>query len=210
MQRRHLIALGLTAIAPLPARAAVPTSGRLAFRAFRNDSPLGTHVVTFATSGPTLTVTTAIDYQVKLGPITLFRYSLRSTETWRDNTLLSVRAETNDDGKADFMRADRAGDTLAIDGSKTGRYTAPPGAIAASHWNPREVDAPMISPQSGELLTFTVSARRPEPTPTTNIPAQRISLVGENNLDLWYEPSGTWASLRAVARDGSIITYVRE
>ena len=129
MQRRHLIALGLTAIAPLPARAAVPTSGRLAFRAFRNDSPLGTHVVTFATSGPTLTVTTAIDYQVKLGPITLFRYSLRSTETWRDNTLLSVRAETNDDGKADFMRADRAGNIWCSSASVL-------GYAGVTVWNP--------------------------------------------------------------------------
>jgi len=214
MQRRSLLALGLAALVPsasaAPALAAIPPSGRLAFRAFRNDSPLGSHVVTFANRGPDLIVTSAIDYLVKLGPITLFRYTLRSNETWRDNTLMAVRSETNDDGKTDFMRADRTGDSLAIDGSKTGRYTAPPGAIAASHWNPREVDAPMISPQSGELLTFTINGRRPETAPGLNVPAQRISLTGPNELDLWYEPSGTWASLRAVARDGSIITYVRD
>ena len=34
--------------------------------------------------------------------------------------------------------------------------------------------------------------------------------AGPNPLDLWYDASGEWSSLRATAKDGSIIAYFRE
>ncbi len=35
------------------------------------------------------------------------------------------------------------------------------------------------------------------------------SIAGPSALDLWYDRAGVWAALRAVVRDGSLITYVR-
>lgn len=212
MTRRNMLA-GAAAMAAGPALAAVPATGVLAFRALRNGSALGTHRLTFQQRGAELSVAIAVDYVVYLGPIPVFRYTLRGTELWRGDALVSVQAQTDDDGAKAWMRAEADGGRLQVDGSKSGRYVAPPGAIAATHWNRREVEAPMINPQNGELLAFTVA-----PGGTDNVAlasgatvaARRYALTGPSVMDLWYEADGVWASLRAVARDGSVITYQRE
>ncbi len=216
-RRRLLAGAGCTLLAS-PAFALggaalpVPRSGALSFRALRNGSELGTHSLQFTTAGDGVTVAIAVDYVVKLGPIPVFRYALRATEQWRNGVLVSVRAKTNDDGKDAFMNADRDGDAMNVDGSKSGRYRAPPGAIASSHWNPAEVDAPMINLQNGELLRFAVARPGEEvirSAAETPIPATRFALSGPTSMDLWYDMGGIWAGLRAKAEDGSLILYQR-
>ena len=210
--RRGILAGGVAGLVARRAGAAVPESGRLAFQAFRNGSAIGTHSLAFARRGAELGVTIAVDYVVKFGPIPVYRYALRATETWRGDDLLSVRAETNDDGETAFMRADRVDGRLVVDGSKSGRYTAPAGAIAATHWNRREIDAPMINPQNGDLMVFTVAPRGATTVTLASgvaTEALHFALTGPSALDLWYDRAGVWVALRAVARDGSLITYVR-
>ncbi len=209
ISRRSIVAAGLTAALARPAAAAL---ARIDFEVRRNDSVIGSHSVSFARSGDNQVVTVAVDYLVKFGPITLFRYALRGSEAWRGDSLAEARFETDDDGRKDFMRATSRGGALAVEGSASGSYTAPPGSIIASHWNRREVERPMINPQNGELMTFDVRDGGHDPVHTLGgetLPAKRFTLTGPSTLDLWYEPSGAWAGLRAVARDGSVITYLR-
>ncbi len=207
-------ALAALAAAPAPAMAsAIPAAGHLSFLALRNGSPLGTHRLDFRRDGAALTVAIAVDYVVRLGPIPVFRYALRATETWRGDALLAIQAETSDNGDKAYMKATLEAGRLTVDGSKSGRYVAPPGAIAATHWNRREVEAPMINPQDGELLSFALARGGMEAVPLASggtVQAVRHALTGPSTLDLWYEPDGTWAGLRAVARDGSTISYRRE
>ncbi|MCX7383479.1 MAG: DUF6134 family protein [Alphaproteobacteria bacterium] len=208
LPRRHFLAAAL-ALAPGAARAALP---RLDFEARRNGSLLGSHSVAFARTGQDLTVTVAVDYKVTLGPITLYRYALRGSEAWRGETLMEARFETDDDGRREFMRAQRDARGLAVEGSASGAYVAPEGSLPASHWNRREIDAPMINPQNGELLRFAVTdAGSGEIRTRGGIPfaARRFVLTGPSSLDLWYDTSGAWAGLQAVAKDGSLIAYAR-
>lgn len=212
LPRRHLLALTLCAAArpAMAAGMAVPPGNRVAFTALRNGKKLGTHALAFQPSGRDLAVSIAVDYLVMFGPVALFRYTLRASEAWRDGLLMSVRSKTDNDGTPNFMNADREGDRMRVDGSKTGRYLAPAGAIASSHWNQRELDAPMINAQDGELLDFKVASLGPDKVPDAGgamIPSQRFALTGPAVLDLWYSESGVWSGLRAVAKDGSIITY---
>ena len=160
-----------------------------------------------------LSVDIAVDYLVKFGPIPVFRYKLRARETWHGDVLAEIVATTNDDGQVDFMRASRLGDALTVDGSKSGRYVAPAGSIAATHWNRHQLDAPMINPQHGELMRYTVTPGAVEPVALAGgatHPARRFTLAGTDPLDLWYDDTGEWFALRAKARDGSQIAYLRE
>jgi hypothetical protein len=196
----------------LTARAAVPQGGQLAFRAERNGSAIGSHSLRFVRQGDTLNVDIAVDYLVKFGPIPLFRYKLRAREIWRGDVLVEITSETNNDGDADFLRATRQGDALAVEGSKSGRYVAPAGAIAATHWNRRQLDAPMINPQTGVLMRYAVTPGALEPiafADGSTRTARRYGLAGIDPLELWYDEAGEWSALRALAKDGSEIRYIR-
>ena len=121
-----------------------------------------------------------------------------------------MRARTDNNGKAEFMRADRIDGALIVEGSGTARYHAPPGAMLCSHWNPAQLDGPMINPQDGTLLNFTISAKGPARVADTagrTREAQRFSLEGAHSLDLWYDTQGIWTALQGAAEDGSVIIY---
>ena len=158
-------------------------------------------------------VTIAVDYKVTLGPITVYRYALRGSEAWRGETLMEARFETDDDGRRDFMRAKRgAGGLLSVEGSASGAYTAPEGSLPASHWTRRELDAPMINPQNGELLRFAVRDAGMSDVRTRDgrtFPARRFALTGPSSLDLWYDGGQGWLAdhLRPDATAGDLTRY---
>jgi hypothetical protein len=209
--------LGLGAMAALrhfPARAAglpqgVPSSGHLDFDAYRKDSKIGTHRLTFQTEGDAMTVTIAVDFEVSLGPIPLFRYRLRTTEQWQGGRLVAATSQADNDGKQEHMTAKLQGASLAVQGSKSGHYIAPPGAILGTHWNRQELKGPMINPENGELMHFTVADKGTEQIQAAGktISATHYALTGFATIDLWYDSQSVWSALRAVAKDGSIIDY---
>lgn len=211
--RRHALGLGLMAgtstLLPRAGWAGIPASRRIAFNVIRKDSNIGTHVVTFAPAGPDLEVQVAVDIAVKLAGITLYRYTLRAGESWKSGTLMRAWGETQDGGDRETMTAERRDGRLVVEGTKSGRYIAPERTICASHWNPAEVEAPMISLQNGELLDFDVARRGRTTIPGAAGPveAEHFALTGPAILDLWYDRQKVWSKLRAVARDGSVIDY---
>jgi hypothetical protein len=175
-------------------------SRRLAFKALRNGAALGTHELAFAAQGGTLTVGIAIDCVVRLGFVPVFRYRLRGRETWSDGALVSAQADTDNNGTAAFMRARREGDALIVEGSAGPRYRAPDGALVVSHRNKRQLDGPMINPQDGALLRFTVTSKGAAKVADSAgrvRTTDRSGLSGETSLDLWYETDGAWTSLQA-------------
>lgn len=207
-RRRTLAFLAGAACAGVaPARAALPGPlSDLSFTVLRNGSEIGTHTVGFKRDGELLVVQSAADFAVRFGPITFYRYHYRATETWQGDTLVAVSARTNDDGDVKFADMRLEDGQLMVDGSKTGSYVAPAGAIAATHWNPAELTRPMINPQNGELMRFERRDYGDEQLPSGGL-ARHVGLTGYATLDLWYDRSDQWRALRAVAQDGSVIDY---
>jgi hypothetical protein len=211
--RRDLLLAGIGAACATPSAAAlpVPDAGVLSFRVLRNDSPIGSHVLTFAPAGNALTVRVAVALKVGIGPITLYRYSHQAEERWRDGVVVSVDAETNDDGTIGRTVIRREAGGYSVEGRGVPRYLAPPEALPATHWNRRMLDGPMINTQMAELMRPVV----------TRVGAMRVALRdgaaeadhftlrGDADLDTWYDARPSWVALRFVARDGSVIRYER-
>jgi hypothetical protein len=154
-----------------------------------------------------------IDYLVRFSFVTLFKYRLRARELWTGGRLTSVRANTDNNGTMEFMKADRQGDALYVKGSRVSPYRAPDGAIASTHWNIRQLDAPMINPQDGTLIESLVIShgeRLISDAAGQSRLARHFSLVGSSPFELWYDANDTWTALRAKVEDGSIITYIRQ
>jgi hypothetical protein len=212
LSRRHFLAVG-TACCATPAFAALPPqAGALNFQVSRNDSPIGTHALRFANTSDGFTVSVAVNLAVSFGPIRLFHYKLDAVEHWVDGRFESLDAKTDHDGDAHFATVRRAANGLVVEGSKTQRYTAPEGALPASHWNRAELAGPMINPENGMLLTPRISDKGMEKVALADgatVSARHYDWRGKDDLDLWYDERNMWIALTAAAGDGSQLSYKR-
>lgn len=202
-------ALAPATLLPQPARAGIPANRKLAFEVLRNGKPIGSHIVTFEQAGEALEVRIAVDLTVRWAGLVMYRYQSRGSETWRGATLLAARAETTDDYGRYAMRATRLNGRMQVEGTAGPAYTAPPGALVSSHWNPAQLQAPMISLQNGKLLAFAIApkGRSLVAAGGTQREAEHYALSGPHSLDLWYDRQRVWTKLKAISWEGSEIEY---
>lgn len=175
-----------------PAAAFSPQDGEvLRFEVLRKGQPFGAHIVRFDRDGETLTVTVDIDLDVKLGPLSLFKYRHDVVEKRRDGALVSLRATTLKDGER-----------FSID------LKDPPGElIPTTHWNRAVLArAAMVNTETGEMLDFVVREMGVETIVAEGrqIEANRYRIDAEIPLDIWYDADGRWVKLAFTVRDQPI------
>ncbi|WP_297443651.1 DUF6134 family protein [Acidocella sp.] len=214
MRRRDYL-LGFSGFLAYKQRAwaqSVPPRGRLAFEIWRKGHQIGTHTLDFAQRNGDLTINIAVRIDVFFGPIRLFHYQMDGIEQWAGGRMFHIETRTNDDGKADHMRADLTPSGLMVEGTGTMTYFAPPHALPATHWNIAELNGPWINPQTGKLTHPHVAALGEEQVPLANggvANGQHYRLSGDVGLDLWYGRDNSWLSLGFTGKDGSAIRYLR-
>lgn len=177
-------ALALAAAGPAPA------SGDLAFDVFRGDAVMGRHVLRFTPEADgRLTVSVEIDLAVAFGPITVYRYTHRNTESWAGGRLVAIRTRTDDDGTSYEVDGRAEGDGFVVQGAD-GRVEAPADVIPTSYWHPETPARPRwLDTQRGRLLDVAVADRgaveRPAPGGGT-IDARAYDVTGDLTMTLWY------------------------
>jgi hypothetical protein len=185
----------------------------LSFRVLRKGSEIGTHAITFSGTPQTnFTATVDVQLRVRIAFIPVFHYTHHTVERWENGRFVSLESKTDYDGEPAFATAKTENGQLIVEGSKAPRYTAPPGALPATHWNSAELKSAMINPENGLLLTPKITDMGSDPAllaSGSKIPATRFAWRGKDVLDLWYQPDGVWAALSAVAKDGSTLMYER-
>lgn len=226
MIRRALTALALVVLAtpamadnaasptlatPTPPPAWTPKDGdEISFQVLREGKPFGTHTVAFdiAPDG-TLKATTDVRLKAGLGPITLFRYALDATETWKDGQLVALKGAVDDNGDDGSVSAMRVGNVLDVTGTEyTGRV--PVGILPSSHWNVAQTLArQLLSTEDGELIEVSVVDKGPDTVMVAGAPveANRYLMDSDIDVDLWYDAQGRWVKLAFEAR-GQLIEYV--
>jgi hypothetical protein len=184
----------------------------LAFRMIRHGSEIGRQTLTFERQGDTLTVRVVADVLVEIAFIPVARYTQRAVETWSGDMLTGLSGETDKNGQPDWMHARRINAGLEVFGSRTERYIAPDRAGTTTCWNKRTLDAPLISLEDGALLRPVLTVSRSETVAVGTggeIPADRYSLTGPLNIDLWYDQLETLAGVAFKVVDGSTVRYQR-
>jgi hypothetical protein len=209
-----LRAAGASALAPGSAQAnlPVPEGDELTFRVVRGTWAIGTHALRFVRRADLLEVRIAVDLRVGLGPLTLYRYTGRATELWRDGQFESYDGTTDDGGTHYVARATRDARGLWVEGTNTPRYLAPSNALPATHWNKAELNGPWINPQDGRLDRPAVARVGEDQVSVGNgqpVSATQYAMSGDVQMDLWYDSTPSWVALHFKARDGSLIHYER-
>ncbi len=190
----------------------IPATGALRFRLVREGSAIGTHTLLFHPTPDGMTITIAVDIVVRFGPLVLYRYRLRGSETWSGGRCVAAASQTDDDGSQDVMRATRDDAGLWVTGTKVPRYLAPQDALVASHWNQAELRGPWINLQNGKLLHPLVAPLGAASVPEANgtlVAARGFAVTGPARMQLWYTPRLVWTGLLFFAKDGSKVRYER-
>src|SRR3954462_5152265 len=92
-----MLLIPLTPITAVDARE-LPYGPTLSFEVFRNGEPIGKHTVAFQRNGSELSVSTTVDFAVKMMGFTAYRYSHRAQEVWNAGAFQSLAAKTDDNG----------------------------------------------------------------------------------------------------------------
>jgi hypothetical protein len=182
---------------------------KLAFDVLRDGGALGTHVVSFARDGDTLTVKTAVELKVAFGPLTLFDYAHDVTEKYLRDKLTWVGSRTKKDGKWKTLSAEAVEGGIDVKGAKF-KGLLKGMVIPSTHWNADEMkQAAMFSTETGEMLPMKVVDRGIEKIKAagTTIDARRFDVTSELVASFWYDANGRWVKC-AFSAEGSKIEYV--
>ena len=205
----------LSPLAPATSEFAwVPEAGDVIdFKVLRNGSKFGSHKISFSgdASGE-LQVRSEVALKAGLGPITVFKYALDTTETWRDGVLVGLKGAGNNDGKKMKVAASADTENLNVDGTEF-VGSVPLGIVPSSHWNIAQIrGSQMVSTEDGEII-----AVRSEKVKTETLEIAGESVLADHylldaaiDLDLWYDQQSRLVKLAFETKGQSIVYELRQ
>lgn len=200
----------LTAAVAAAAASTIPRSLRAAARAtfpdrgsvnrrfslrYKGDT-IGRHIVWSAPADEGARVSTEIEMTVKRFFLTVFSYSHRSMERWRDGRLMALDSETTEDG-ATFRVAGTAVSTGFRVIGKDGPFIAPATALTSNClWNPAILQQEIvIDAQYGGVIGLSVRRLGDEQLLIAGhrVAAVRFTFITPDLAGtIWYDDAGRW------------------
>jgi hypothetical protein len=187
-----------------------PYGPTLSFAVYRNGEQIGRHTLAFQHSGADLTVSTTIDFAVKVLGVTAYRYSHRGQEIWNGDAFQSASTQTDDNGTKYTVRAQRTASGIDVQRS-SGHEVMPAGTLPTSHWNVRQIgQTTLLNTQNGAQAHIQVTplGRDKVKTATGWVDANHYRYAGDVTKDQWFDDRGRWVKTTFKASDGSTIEYI--
>ncbi|MFZ2031401.1 MAG: DUF6134 family protein [Vitreimonas sp.] len=210
-QRRALAGvsylLGLSLAFSAPALAAT-SPGHVQFEVMREGHSFGRQSVTVSVRNGELLADTNATLHAGLGPLTLFSYAQRCSESWRDGALTSLQCSTRQNGHAKSVQGRLADGSLRMNGT-AGAIVFSPSTLPTSWWTrPPLSTREMINSETGARLPVRVTmiGRETIIANGVRIAADHIRVQGTLAVDLWYDDQGHWVGCAFVAQ-GQHMTY---
>lgn len=198
--KRLLAAIALL-LATVPAAHAEPKVERIDFEVTRGGDPLGWHRLRVERDGDRAKVEVMIDFELKFGPIALYRYTHRNRTLIEDGKVVSIETRTNDDGDYFAVLARQGGEgklsLLGVDG----RIVAPADVFPSDYWRPATVrQTRLLDTQKGILRDI-------EMTAVTGREGC-YDMTGDLTMRLCYDAQGRWVGGSFDGR-GKEVLYTR-
>ncbi len=203
--------LGLSALGLTAKDASAASGATVEFDISARGQKVGTHTMQFKLSGSQLAVNSKVDVTADFAGVTLFDYKFIAQELWRGDRLASLRSRTRMNGKTFDVSAVRQAQKIIIDGSR-GRIAAPLDIKPTSYWNPALLqERRLLDMQRGFLLDVQSAKTGTETIKAMGgrVRANRYSMKGDANMELWYTPRGDWAA-GAMKLKGVLVQFARK
>jgi len=203
---------GVAVLLPLllstPNAFAASAPGRIEFEVFREGHSFGRQSVIVSMRDGELTAQTGATLHAGLGPVTLFSYTQRCTETWRAGALTRLRCLTRQNGRNKAAEGSLINSALRVRGVG-GELAFDPSTLPTSWWTrPPLAIREMINTETGARLAVHVAFIGRETIVANNmrISADHIRVQGTLAVDLWYDDAGHWVGC-AFTVQGQHVTY---
>jgi hypothetical protein len=185
---KRLLAAAAILLAVAPSAQAEPIVERIDFEVTRGDDPLGWHRLRIEREGDRAKVEVMIDFELKFGPIALYRYTHRNRTLIEDGKVVSIETRTNDDGDyfAVLARPAEGGaeaglSVLGVDG----RITVPADIFPSDYWRADTVrQSRLLDTQKGILREVGMAAVAGQ--------AGCYDMTGELTMRLCYDSERRW------------------
>jgi len=219
LRRRALLLAGLGAAVNLalprvafaaPAAAFPAAADNRRFSVMYKGDRIGAHSVMSASAGGETRIDTEIDLLVKIASFTMFEFSHRSAEIWRDGRLISLRSDTLEDGESLHVEGGETqhGFRVVSDG---GPFIAAAATLTSNGlWTPTVLEqATVVDAQHGGIIGISAHKFVDEsimiggrPVHTTRYTFITPYLAGS----IWYDQDDLWVR-GEFEFEGSIIHY---
>ena len=203
---------------------ALPASGRAAtavgsasaegsrrFSVLYKGHKIGTHAVIYSSQSGEMLVDTEIHLVVKVAFFTVFAFSHRSEETWRNGQLMSLASETVEHGKALHVEGAATPDGFRVVSGGDDPFIAPAATLTSnSLWTPAVLDQEtLVDAQHGGIIG--VSARKLAEEDIAigdrRVRATRYTFITPYLAgSIWYDAQDLWVH-GEFERDGARIQY---
>jgi hypothetical protein len=212
------------------ALAAGPSAGTAAvFAVYRDGEAIGRHSIAIAEKDDVRIVEVNIDITLRKMGIVTYRYLHHGSETWSGDSLLSLKANTDDNSRLYTVEARRTANGLevertapaqlsAVDIADQGyrwpevtRETFPPETLPTTLWNIDCLRRPvLLNTQYGTLSRIEVTTVGRESLPAGSVPREttHYRVAGDLQMDQWFDDNGRWIKATFRAPDGSTVQYV--
>lgn len=209
---RVALAIGLAFSVAATAHAATLSpqnaqTGTYAYQVLRDGEVVGEQRMDFERRGDELRVVTDVRINITLLGLTVYDFTQRIEEGWKDGVLASLSSVAVDDGDTRNVRLMRDGDRLV--GSYDGKKRDLPGhLIPTTLWNSAVIEhASVLETTKGRERTFTVTQKGVEQVslPFGTVRARHFVFTGNFNREAWYDETGVLVAAQMEAKDGSII-----
>ena len=187
-----------------------PEGRVIKFDAYRNGSHFGVSTVKIVGSKGAETVEVVTALRVGLGPITVFKYLLRTRIQWREGRIERLQSVVNDDGDVFRVDARRTDAGLMVEGGD-GKLTVAADILATTYWQADMLTRhELLSIQHGRVLKvgFETLGEETIVSEGKQSIATHFAMRGDLDLDIWYDTQGEWVKLTFKV-DNSDIEYRR-
>lgn len=171
---------------------------------------IGAHTVSHSAATGQIRITTEIDLLVKALFFTVFSFSHRSEESWRDGRLTSLRSETVEHGEALQVTGAATAQGFRVV-SKGGPFIAAPGVLTSNDlWTPTVLrQATVIDAQHGGVIGVSMRKLADEQIAVAGrqIRTTRYRFITPYLAgSIWYDDGGLWVH-GEFERDAAQIVY---
>jgi Family of unknown function (DUF6134) len=219
VQRRAFLMAGLAGVVScaFPRLARAATAGGLAssagnrrFSVLYKGHRIGAHTVFYSSESGDTRINTEIQLKIKIAFFTVFAFSHRSEETWRDGQLMTLKSETVEHGETLSVEGEQTPDGFRV-ASKGGPFIAPSATLTSnSLWTPAVMEQDtVIDAQHGGIIGVSAREFSDEDIVIGNrqVHATRYTFITPYLAgSIWYDEENLWVR-GEFERDGSKIQY---